>query len=152
MLKSHLPMQHTASAKLKLSKSHLSQVPQKTKCTLIQHKQKETDTWVVLLKLHFWGLFTPVRIGKGAWQQPPRLWKMQGCNTGSLSHTELWLTFQKSAPAPCALTPECRRPHYKKNNSFQKYVTSLHAQWASLNKHTVCQSGEWGGGSHSQQR
>lgn len=33
-------MQHTASAKLKLSKSHLSRVPQKTKCTLIQHKHK----------------------------------------------------------------------------------------------------------------
>ncbi len=46
-------------------------------------------------------------------------------------------------PASCALTPECRQAFEgeKKKRSFQKYVTSLHAQWASLKKHSVWQKG-----------
>lgn len=49
---------------------------------------------------------------------------------------------------PVSLTPEWRRPFdkkKKKKKGFQKYVTSLHAQWASLKKHSVAKGWVWWG-------
>lgn len=53
--------------------------------------------WAEHLKWRFRALFAPARIGEGAWQQPPRLWKISGSATLSLFQTEFLLTYQKSA-------------------------------------------------------
>lgn len=90
MLKSHLPMQHTASAKLELSsKSHLSRVPLKTNCTPAQHKLKkkksfrETDVWVEHSK---WRYREPSSSScrRCMTTAAPSLENKRLCNTGSL--------------------------------------------------------------------
>lgn len=132
MLKSHLPMQHTASAKLELSRSHLSWVPQKTKRTPIERKQKLSGKQTC--GLNTWnGAFGPL-YSCWSWRKcmttATRLLENKClCNTESLSNRKLWLAFQKSASAtagphkgdtvpfyqpPCALMPERRRPLKKK--------------------------------------
>ena len=112
----------------------------------------QTDVWVERLKRCSRALFAPARIGEGAWQQPPRLLENKWlCNTGSLSDRELRLAFQKSATViasphkgdtvlvyqPPVLSRQNVGDPLTKKKNFQKYVTSLLAQWASLKKHSV---------------
>lgn len=158
MLKSHLPMLHTASATLKLrKKSPLSSVSenQMYPSSTTQTKAfRETDVWVVEhLKWFSLLLQGSEKVHDSSNQD---FGKKKKCNTGSLSHRKHRLAFQKSATViasphkgdtvpvyqPPVLSRQNVGDHFdkKKKKSFQKYVTSLHAQWASLKKHSVAKA------------
>lgn len=148
MLKSHLPMQHAASAKTGAEQSSPLECLRKPNVPLTERKPnafRETDVWAEDLKMAFqrpfffffsfffsfcqnWrGCMTKAILSFGK--------KRLLYNTASLSHREFRLMFKSQAmqqpahirviPTHCALTLECRRPlsHKKKKKSFQKYAT-----------------------------
>lgn len=94
MQKSHLPVQHNRQSKTE-AKQKVTQEPQKTKRTLLQHKQAcgfEMHSFTQAVPVFFVLFFLISKV-----EQPPRVWfekikiKKQQCNACSFSGWQLWL-------------------------------------------------------------
>lgn len=138
--KSHLPVQHAASAETGAEQSSPLECLRKPNVPLHNANQRLSGKQMCGLKTWKWHFrdlffFATARTEEGAWQQPLLSFekKLQLCNTASLSHTQLRLMFRcqpvqqpahiRVTPTHCALALECRRPLSHKKKSFQKYAT-----------------------------
>lgn len=128
---------NTTSAKLKLSKSHLSLClsrateNQTYPYTTQTEAFREMGVWVESLKRGLRGLCVPARIGEGAWQQPAWRWKISSRATLAFfqafsfdSHSKRSATVTASPhKGDTVAIYQRRRLFDKKKKSFQKYAS-----------------------------